>query len=69
MAGTARDTLMISLAYHHGPRVSELIGLQWDVFDLKAETIAIKRKKGGVDGVPRRMRVISGGACPLPRGQ
>jgi type 1 fimbriae regulatory protein FimB/type 1 fimbriae regulatory protein FimE len=42
---------MISLAFHHGLRVSELIKLQWDAFDLKAGTIAINRKKGGVDGV------------------
>jgi len=46
-----RDALMISLAYHHGLRVAELVGLQWDAIDLKAGTIAIKRKKGGIDGV------------------
>jgi integrase len=47
----ARDALMISLAYHHGLRVSELINLRWEAFDLKAGTIAINRKKGGADGV------------------
>jgi integrase len=53
-----RDALMISLAYHHGLRASELVfggkerdGLKWDAIDLKAGTIAIKRKKGGIDGV------------------
>jgi integrase len=49
----ARDALMISLAYHHGLRVSELVGpkgLRWDDIDLKAGTIAIRRRKGGVDG-------------------
>src|SRR5215472_9424271 len=47
----ARDALMISLAYHHGLRVTELVELKWDSIDLKAGTIAIRRKKGGVDGV------------------
>jgi integrase len=47
----ARDALMISLAFHHGLRMSELISLRWDAFDLKAGTIGINRKKGGVNGV------------------
>jgi type 1 fimbriae regulatory protein FimB/type 1 fimbriae regulatory protein FimE len=47
----ACDALMISLAYHHGLRVTELVELKWDAIDLKAGTIAVKRKKGGVDGV------------------
>jgi type 1 fimbriae regulatory protein FimB len=50
----ARDALMISLAYHHGLRVSELVGkdgLRWDDLDLKAGTITIRRKKGGVGGM------------------
>jgi type 1 fimbriae regulatory protein FimB len=47
----ARDALMISLASHHGLRVSELINLRWDALDLKAGTIAINRKKGGIGGV------------------
>ena len=45
-----RDGLMISLAYHHGLRVSELIALQWDAIDLKAGTIVIRRAKGGIGG-------------------
>lgn len=50
----ARDALMISLAYHHGMRASELVGpkgLRWEDIDLKAGTIAVRRRKGGVDGV------------------
>jgi integrase len=46
-----RDALMISLAFHHGLRVSELISLRWDALDIKAGTIAINRRKGGVDGL------------------
>jgi type 1 fimbriae regulatory protein FimB len=49
----ARDALMISLAYHHALRVSELVGphgLRWGDIDLKAGTITIRRRKGGVGG-------------------
>jgi type 1 fimbriae regulatory protein FimE len=46
-----RDALMISVAYHHAMRVSELIDLRWDAIDLKAGTIKVSRKKGGIDGV------------------
>jgi integrase len=49
-AANKRDALMINLAYHHGLRVSELIGLTWDAIDLKAGTIVIRRAKGGVSG-------------------
>ena len=47
---TKRDALMISLAYHHVLRVSELIALEWSAIDLKGGTISIRRSKGGVDG-------------------
>jgi integrase len=47
---TKRDGLMISLAYHHGLRVSELVNLTWDAIDLKAGTIIIRRSKGGISG-------------------
>jgi integrase len=49
-AASKRDGLMISLAYHHGLRVSELIALTWDAIDLKAGTIVIRRAKGGIGG-------------------
>jgi integrase len=49
-ASTKRDALMISLAYHHGLRVSELIRLQWSAIDLKAGTITVSRVKGGISG-------------------
>src|SRR4051812_5055105 len=49
-ASNQRDGLMISLAYHHGLRVSELISLTWDAIDLKAGTIVIRRAKGGTSG-------------------
>jgi type 1 fimbriae regulatory protein FimB/type 1 fimbriae regulatory protein FimE len=49
-ASGKRDALMISLAYHHGLRVSELISLEWSAIDLKAGTIVIRRAKGGIGG-------------------
>jgi len=49
-ASSKRDGLMISLAYLHGLRVSELISLEWSAIDLKGGTIVIKRSKGGVSG-------------------
>jgi type 1 fimbriae regulatory protein FimB len=51
-----RDALMISLAYHHGLRVSELIALEWSAIDLKGGTISIRRSKGGVDGAQHLAR-------------
>jgi type 1 fimbriae regulatory protein FimB/type 1 fimbriae regulatory protein FimE len=46
-----RDALMISLAYHHALRVTELIKLTWDAIDTKAGTIRIARSKNGVSGL------------------
>lgn len=46
-----RDATMILLAFRHGLRVSELVGLQWDDADLKAATLHVRRLKGSIDGV------------------
>jgi integrase len=46
-----RNGLMISIAYHHAMRVTELIGLRWDDIDLMACTIKVSRRKGGIGGV------------------
>ena len=37
---------MISLTYHHGLRVSELIGMRWNAVDWKRGDIAVNRLKG-----------------------
>jgi type 1 fimbriae regulatory protein FimB/type 1 fimbriae regulatory protein FimE len=42
-----RDALMISLAWHHGLRVSELIGLRWSDIDWRRADVAITRLKNG----------------------
>ena len=42
-----RDYLMIMLAYQHGLRVSELVGLKWQQLDLTgSHQITIQRAKG-----------------------
>jgi type 1 fimbriae regulatory protein FimB/type 1 fimbriae regulatory protein FimE len=42
-----RDALMISLAWHHGLRVSELIALRWSDIDWKRSDMAVTRLKNG----------------------
>lgn len=41
-----RDSLMISMAYWHGLRVTELISLQWAHVDFKANQLHVQRLKG-----------------------
>ena len=55
-ASSKRDGLMISLAYHHGLRVSELISLEWSAIDLKSGQIVIRRSKGGISGAQHLTR-------------
>jgi integrase len=45
-----RDSLLLSLTYHHGLRASEAVGLTWADLDLRAGMIMIHRKKNGVGG-------------------
>ena len=42
-----RDATLILIAYRHGLRVSELIGLRWDQLDLKAGSFHVARLKNG----------------------
>jgi integrase len=42
-----RDALMISLAWHHGLRASELVDLRWNAIDWKRADIAVNRLKNG----------------------
>jgi integrase len=41
------DGLMISLAWHHGLRASELVGLRWSDIDWRRADIAVTRLKNG----------------------
>ena len=42
-----RDSTMILLAYRHGLRVTELVGLRWDVVDLTQGQLHVRRLKQG----------------------
>src|SRR5215468_6119899 len=42
----ARNHAMILLAYRHGLRASELVGLRWSDVDLERATIYCRRAKG-----------------------
>src|SRR5262249_38159116 len=47
-----RDATAILIAYRHGLRSSEVVGLRWDDFDLAGGRLHVRRNKGGDDGVP-----------------
>ena len=42
-----RDRALILVAYRHGLRVSELVGLKWDQIDLKRAQMHVNRLKNG----------------------
>jgi integrase len=58
----ARDELLVVLAFRHALRVSELVGLTVEQFDLKAATVHIRRAKNGTPGI----RAARGRAAPDP---
>lgn len=43
-----RDRCLILIAYRHALRVSELVSLRWDQFDMKLGHVAVRRLKNGV---------------------
>lgn len=44
-----RDETAVLLAYRHGLRATELVGLRWSQIDLRGGTLAVRRAKGGMD--------------------
>jgi type 1 fimbriae regulatory protein FimE len=46
-----RDATLITIAYRHGLRVSELISLRWDMIDLNQGLVHISRRKNGSPSV------------------
>ncbi len=46
-----RDQLMILAAYRHGLRVAELVAWKWEVVDLDAGTVFVRRLKGSKSGM------------------
>jgi type 1 fimbriae regulatory protein FimB/type 1 fimbriae regulatory protein FimE len=57
-----RDATMILLAYRHGLRVSELVGLRWDQIDFAHGRLHVNRAKNGSPSVHplsgREMRAL-----------
>ncbi|MGH8226989.1 MAG: tyrosine-type recombinase/integrase [Steroidobacteraceae bacterium] len=43
-----RDRTLVLIAYRHGLRVGELVGLRWDQVDLKAGLLHVARLKNGI---------------------
>jgi integrase len=70
-ARSVRDWAMILLAYRHGLRASELVGLKLADVDLKAGSISVRRLKGAVSAswpaVAKRGIRPSGLAAQAPR--
>jgi integrase len=46
-----RDPLLISMAFRHALRVSELVNLRWQQIHLDTATVDIKRAKNGTPGI------------------
>ena len=46
-----RDATLILIAYRHGLRVSELVSLRWEQFDLKQGLLHVNRRKRGIPSV------------------
>jgi type 1 fimbriae regulatory protein FimB/type 1 fimbriae regulatory protein FimE len=44
-----RDATLILIGYRHALRVSELVALRWDQFDLGQGLLHVVRRKNGVD--------------------
>lgn len=45
-----RDALMLRMAFEHGLRVSELVGLRWSAVNLATHELTVSRVKGSLDG-------------------
>ena len=58
-----RDASMILIAFRHGLRVSELVGLRWDMLDLAQGHLHVRRLKNGRPSV----HTIRGRRCRAPR--
>jgi type 1 fimbriae regulatory protein FimB/type 1 fimbriae regulatory protein FimE len=52
-----RDAAMILIAFRHGLRVSELVGLRWDQVDLAKRTIFVRRSKGSKSNLQDLARI------------
>lgn len=46
-----RDATMVLMAYRHALRVSELVDFKWELIDLDAATVFVRRLKGSKSGM------------------
>jgi len=46
-----RDATLLLLLYRHGLRVAKVVRLRWDMLDLKAAVLHVRRVKNGVAAV------------------
>jgi integrase len=46
-----RDATMILVAFRHGLRASELVGLRWEQVDYNRAVLHVRRAKGGTPSV------------------
>jgi integrase len=51
-----RDATMILVAYRHGLRVSELVGLRWEQVDFRTASLHVRRVK---KGTPSRHPILA----------
>jgi integrase len=68
-----RDAAMVLVAYRHGLRVSELVGLQWPAVGLENQQLHVSRLKNGRPGVHpllgdeirilRRLKTLANGSA------
>jgi type 1 fimbriae regulatory protein FimB/type 1 fimbriae regulatory protein FimE len=57
-----RDSTMLLIAFRHGLRASELVGLRWEAIDFNQATLHVRRAKNGKPGAHpltgREMRAL-----------
>src|SRR5215510_16236569 len=68
-----RDATAILLAYRHGLRASELVGLRWDDIDFRTSKLHVRRAKGGAASVhplrAKELRALRRLLREMPEGQ
>lgn len=60
-----RDATMILVAFRHGLRASELIGLRWDQINFKSSTLRVHRVKSGTSKTHKLTKPEMQALCEL----
>ena len=63
-----RDATAILVAFRHGLRASELVGLRWDDIDWKTSTLHVRRAKGAYRHPAAIGREGTASAAPVAAG-